>query len=550
MAITFTANFLAELKKKNTPNVIFEVALDSGTQKWGSDNGGFYDVKPIVNSVSSLQNKIDSKNFYGTRGEITFTISGRAFIQNLINTEYLMNRRVTRKEGFIANGFLYSDYAPIWTGRISNIERNGDELTITVADDQKDASKTKIPVENSAKTQFLDYRNTNPIDIMTNMLITRLGIASTQVDSTQFTAEKNQWLPTLKFDRVITEPQPVGDHLSELQQETNSFIVSDGEKITFKIFAPVMPGSGIEEYTDSIINEGTIKQKSGYKDQFYNRVIVATDYDESGSDNEINFEYWAIAADADSQGAAQWNDTTTKWIKSKWIRSRTYIQPTNITGITIYHCSRNNGTGSGTLTYNNTNKTLQWIAPSGATGEAVKITKDGKYQIYDADKTKWVRVIVTYANLPSSNQEDTIPIYAITNGGDTYAAALATRILARYRDPISIISFGLPLKNIAYGSNPIKPTDMKDITSSAFSSKGKATWSKERCMLISMRPDSEKNIIEMEAIQTKLYKRYGFIAPAGYPDYPSASAAQRQYGFIGDANNKVNGGTEDGYYIW
>ncbi|KKK79158.1 hypothetical protein LCGC14_2836290, partial [marine sediment metagenome] len=34
-----------------------------------------------------------------------------------------------------------------------------------------------------------------------------------------------------------------------------------------------------------------------------------------------------------------------------------------------------------------------------------------------------------------------------------------------------------------------------------------------------------------------------------FPDYPAASASERQYGFIGDANNLVNAGSEDGYYL-
>ncbi len=45
-------------------------------------------------------------------------------------------------------------------------------------------------------------------------------------------------------------------------------------------------------------------------------------------------------------------------------------------------------------------------------------------------------------------------------------------------------------------------------------------------------------------------RRYGLIAPARTPDYPQASADEREkYAFIGDANNKVNNGKEDGYYI-
>jgi len=45
-------------------------------------------------------------------------------------------------------------------------------------------------------------------------------------------------------------------------------------------------------------------------------------------------------------------------------------------------------------------------------------------------------------------------------------------------------------------------------------------------------------------------RRYGFIAPAGSPDYTAASTEQKKHAYIGKASdNKVNEGKEDGYYI-
>lgn len=67
-------------------------------------------------------------------------------------------------------------------------------------------------------------------------------------------------------------------------------------------------------------------------------------------------------------------------------------------------------------------------------------------------------------------------------------------------------------------------------------------------MLTSVRPEKDK--VSIEVIQTKMYRRYGFIAPAGTLDYDSATAAQKEYAFIGDANNKVGAALVDGYYIW
>ena len=148
MPITLTTAFINALKQNtNAPNVIIEIALDSGTRKFGFAMGGFSDVTPILKSVSSLQNKIDAKSGYTTRGEITFVITGRDNFKNIIRDEYLKNRRVLIKQGFTVAGFAYSDYAAVFSGKISDWSRKGDELTVTVADDLKEASK-KIPAEN------------------------------------------------------------------------------------------------------------------------------------------------------------------------------------------------------------------------------------------------------------------------------------------------------------------------------------------------------------------------------------------------------------------
>ncbi len=543
MAITLTTAFLNELKKNvNQPNVILEVALDSGAVKWGFATGGFSDVKPILKSVSSLQNKIDPKAGYTTRGQLTFVITGRDNFKTLIQNEYLKNRRITRKDGFIASGFVYSDYAATFTGKVLDWSRKGDELTVTIGDEMLINASKNLPVENASKTQYIDYRNTSPADIMTNMLITQLGISSGYVDSAKFTSERDNWMLGWKFDRVLTEPKRADDYLNELQVETNSYLIHDGEKVSLKVNAPPVPGQNIEEWTDANhILRDTFAMKSGYKDQFFNRIVFYYDYDESGDDKEENFESAAITLDAASQGSSQWNETTTKTIKSKWIRTRTYTQPVNITGAVIYHVSRGNGaTGTGYLTYTAASKTLQWTPPGGVVGAAEPVTSDGKYQVFGADTTKYARVIVTVASLPVGNQNDAIPITAIA--GDVIANTVSQKLLSRYRDPAASVSFEVDLNNAAWNSAFIKPTDIKDLTTDEAFGKGYSGWSKNRMMLTSVRADFEKHKVSIEAVETKFYRRYGFIAPAGLPDYTSATDAQKEYGYIRDASPQ--------YFIW
>lgn len=530
MAITLSQRFLNELNAGvNIPDVIIELTLDSGTVKWGKHQT-FKDVIPCIKSVSSFQNKLDTKSGFTTRGELKVIISGRDNFKSLIKDNYLKNRVVIRKDGFVTPDFLYTDYASTYTGIISDWSRKGDELTITVSDELKTASN-KIPEENTTNTQYINYFNMAPDLIMLDILNTQLGISTANIDVNKFNTEKAAWLNGWKFSRVLTDPKEATEYLNELQIETNSFIIHDGEKISLKVFSPSLPGETIEEWTDNNILANTLSAKSGYKDNFYNRVIVYYDYDEEGGDEADSFSSAVISIDSDSQGSGQWNEVSTKTIYSKWIKSFNFSGILNVTGVQIYHVSKANGAGSGTLTYDDSSNTLQWTAPGGTIGTAVELTEDGKYDIYDTDDTKFIRVVVTTASLPSTDKSDTITI-AATNGL-IFASALASRILTRYRNPATSISFDMDINNVAYNSQFIKPADLKKITSDEVLEKGDSSWDKEIVILTSVRPDMANHKVSIEAIETKMYHQFGFIAPAGYPDWPSASTAQREYAFIG-----------------
>jgi len=548
LAITLSAAYLAELKKgTNTPDTVLEVMLDASTQYWGY-SATASDVRPIIKSVSSLQNKLDGKTGYTTRGQLTVTIVGRDNFKSLIANNYLKNRRVTRKDGFL--GIAYTDYAATFTGIITDWKRKGDELTLTISDDMVEADK-KIPVETEEKTQYLDYTNSNPVDVMTNILLTQLGIASGLVNSTQFTSERDNWLNGWKVSRVLTEPKAAGDYLHELQEETNSFLVHDGEKISFKVFAPPLPSTTVQGWNDNEhILDGSLSTDSGYKDAFYNRVVVYYDYDESGSDKEENFEAAVIDSDTVSQGAGVWDEIQTKVIRSKWIKTYAFSHET-ITGLKPYHASVNNGAGTGTVTYTydaGGQHTLQWTPPGDTIGEAVTISKDGKYQVFGADKTKYIRVLVTTADLPGSSDTGGLTLTAIN--GASFATFLARKILNRFRDPAASVKFQVGINNVAYGSAFLKPTDLIDLTTDEAFEYGEEGWAGERIMLTSVRPDVEKGVVDVEGLETKQYKIYGFIAPASQPDWDSASDAEKLYAYIGDASNKLGAANDDGRYIW
>lgn len=585
MAITLTTRFLEQVKKvgQNQANTIVELDLTSAvrwladgsfladgsitaegddggttrTVKWGIHHGNFDDVKPIVSRVTSLSNTLDVSKGWTNRGELTVAISGRDNFTSMLADEFLKNRRATIKEGFVAEGFLYSDYAKTFTGKILDWRRKGDSLSLTIGDDMRVDASIKLPVENETKTQTLNYKSMNPIDIMLDLIKVQMGVPAAQVDTARFEDQRDTWLSGWIFDRVLTKPEKASQYLSELQLETNCFIIQDGEKISLTYFGPPTPGEVVPLWTDSdTIDKDSMVVDSGYRDRFFNRIVFLYDYDEDGEDKFESYSSVRIDEDAASQTSSEWGGATTevvtKTIKSRWMRTITYTDLANITGATLYHVSVSNGLGNGSLAFNFANNTLSYTAPGDIVGTAVKLTKDGKYQIFSDDATKYVRVVVDRSALPASGKSDTISITAIN--GDLLTSILGSRNLKRYRDPVPQVDFTVDINKVSMDGTFIKPTDMVDLTSEEIAYKSNPNVEAQRYMITGVGADFTNNKIEITALKAGLpsddTRRYAFIAPPGLPNYSLATEEEKEYAFIGDINNLVNGGMEDGYYIW
>ena len=568
--MAISANYLKELNKGvNNPHIIVELEADSGTLKYGLHTGGFSDVLACLKGASSLQNKLNPTKGIGTRGQASFTLMGRDNFKALIRDEYLKNRRVVFKSGFVADGYAYGDYVEFYTGLISDWSRKGDELTITVADDLAAKAIIKIPVLTDANllSTTLNYQNQNPVDIILDMILAKadrtnditgednLDIPLVRVDQANMEAERDDWIPGLKFERVLVEPKPANKYLNELQVEAGCFIFHTGQKIDLKIFAPIRPGVTVDTLTDDwhIIRD-TLTQSSGYLSNFYNRIVVYSDYDESGGDDAVNFEHAVMAADATSQGSSAWDEVKTKEIKCKWVRSRTYTQPSNVTGVTIYHISRANGVGAGELNWTAATSTLKWRAPLGAYGETIELTEDGRFQIFDANNQASIRMVVDFSALPGTDQTDYITISSLA--GDTYAETLANRAVIRFRNPVTSVRWSVDINEINNAASFRKPGDFLDMTTDEAFEHGDDTWVGVGLMLTSVRTDFTKRTIAMEAIETKLAgsdynSKTGFIGDGATmaSDYDSATEDDKNYAYIASGTPPELGAAGDPAYV-
>ena len=574
MATTLPANFQTELAKGvNAPHIIVELVADSGTIKYGFGTGGFDDVLPIIKSTSSLQNKLDPSQGFATRGNASFTITGRDNFKNLVRDTYLKHRVINFKVGFNAPGYAYADYAIFYSGDFFEWIRNGDDFTIKVADALSAHGTVKLPIpdDDSDLISVLKYQNANPVDICLDLTLLKadrttdvsgvetLKVPVAQVDQTNAIAEKDFWVPSVKFERVLIEAESANTLLQEVQESAGLFFFHNGEKIDCKVFAPLKAGETVDTFTDTNnILRNSLTQNSGYLSNFFNRVLVYADYDESGEDGFRNYEVSKQAADAVSQGSTKWNEVTTKFIKSKWIHSRTYTQPSAISGVVIYHMSRANPVGSGTLDWNATNSTLQWTSPSGGIGAAVEITESGQFQLSDGNNSAYIRVAVTDFSLLSAEatQGETITVTALA--GDNYAQTLANRTLRRFSNPVATIKWSTDLNDINNGTIFRKPGDFLNITTDEAFEQGENTWVAEQVVITSMRPDYLRQVIQFEATETKFSgsvynSKVGFIhdSTTSPTDYDSATDAMKDYAYVCDTPALTVGTVANpAYVIW
>jgi len=126
---------------------------------------------------------------------------------------------------------------------------------------------------------------------------------------------------------------------------------------------------------------------------------------------------------------------------------------------------------------------------------------------------------------------------------ETSALAMATttaRKISHYRDAPKKIEFKIDPKDA-----DITEGDLYDITTDQLTDETGAARTVRA--LIVKRQDNAGDVL-VTALTTVFDRRYGFIAPTGYPNYAAASEAQRAYAFISDTNGNMSDGSK-GYLI-
>jgi len=101
-----------------------------------------------------------------------------------------------------------------------------------------------------------------------------------------------------------------------------------------------------------------------------------------------------------------------KYRSSNEVQGKTVDAGTsNITGAVVNYASYGNPDGNGTLRYYNATDTMRWQASGDAEeGDAEDVSADATITFYSEDRSKFIRVTITAASLPATDQSDTITL--------------------------------------------------------------------------------------------------------------------------------------------
>lgn len=157
--------------------------------------------------------------------------------------------------------------------------------------------------------------------------------------------------------------------------------------------------------------------------------------------------------------------------------------------------------------------------------------------------------VVINSDVESTNESGAVssrkPIYSrwirTDLAGDSYTRSVANRILRQTYQGVQTIQFELELKDEDLALGEIFELTSKDVVDIDGQPKI------EKWQVIK-KQKSSRGRTQYVAVNTRLKKRYLFIAPNGTPNYTSASDAQKEYGFICNNSGKMSNG-DDGYLI-
>jgi len=300
--------------------------------------------------------------------------------------------------------------------------------------------------------QQVVYMSGNPLDHM-HTLLNEAGIVDADIDTLLLAGERDTWFNGITFATVLHEPVKIKKLLSELREQTLTYIYQgEDQKIKVKFLGPIEPGETYRQITDA---DNIIYSSRAIDDNEAGRFTRAvTRYDiyanKTGKEAE-HFRRAAVYIDSDAESAIEYNEKKDRpAINSRWIKS--------------------------------------------------------------------------------------------LDGGDTIARVLASRIVTRFRNGAKVVSFDLDRKD-----EDIELGEVFELSSDAVVDYDGNPKVARYVVTKKQRKGMAK--ISVTAVDTQLQSRYAYVAPAAAPDYGSATDAQKEYAYVADGTPPVTGSGDPPYLI-
>jgi len=499
-------------------------------------------ARPYIKSISTIPNKIHNKLTTVGRRKIQMVdelsedinidpyVTTRASVQGeywkklVARNPNYNGRRVEIYEGYL--GLTEAQFEQRWTGTLDNITTSRDVVTLSCVDNLAELQKLKVPEDIKAKT--LNDITDSQTEIVLDTLLKADGV---QIDSTGY----------VQLDNEIIFYGGLNVSANQLTSCTRGALTStaaahdEGAKLSLvKYYAPDNPF----DIMQTILNDAGITNAqidttafSYWKDWpktdvNYSAIIL------SGDGVTAQDLFWEIVNLLDCQ---VWQDEDQLITIRRQIANepgRTYTDLTDTSNI-IFR--------SGNSDYNEQSRRTRFVMHWGksAIGDFDSVSSYSDVDIaIDADSEgpnghDDIREEVILCRWFSKRflQEEIV---------DRYAANLVRRKLLNRVDAIPLISVSVELKDeaIKTGGNVVLTTD------EILQPDGNPISS--NYMVISR--DKLQGKVNLQLVKFPKH-RICFIAPNGITDYDSATAAEREYGFIANSNGEMPNG-DPGYLIW
>lgn len=167
--------------------------------------------------------------------------------------------------------------------------------------------------------QCLVYQDEPVRDVVEDLLVNFAGVPSGYIVTADWDAEEGLWLSAANVTACLSEPTGVDELIAELQEQCMLRIWWDevNQEVRFKVMAPPTGVAFDSIDRDAHVIADSVRVKDVAKDRvsqvwFYHHPADYT------SEDLGNYRKLYIQADADAEGADQYNESRIYTIKSRW----------------------------------------------------------------------------------------------------------------------------------------------------------------------------------------------------------------------------------------